>query len=149
MSVVVGIMECMDQPLPSGWEVATAPLPAGVRGLCDYTYRQIWIADGLHPWQRRATVLHEIIHAERGPALVWHEAREERQVNRETARRLIPIQALGEVMQGTQDPRTAAAWLEVPVSMIWARIQGLHPSERAYLKRALKNHPKTLAKEKH
>lgn len=74
--------------------------------------------------------MHESVHAWRGPVLTWMEGREERAVRHETARRLISLDDLIEVLQATSDARVAAGWLEVPEAVIWARLQGLTPSER-------------------
>ena len=122
---------------PEGWRVEVAPLPGRLRGLTQYRQRRTIIAPGLHPWQHRATLVHESIHAVDGPVPRFLQMREERRVHRETARRLIPLRDFIEVLQMTRDPRRAAAWLEVPVALVWARLQGLHPSERAAVRRAL------------
>lgn len=74
---------------------------------------------------------------ERGPVPPHQVAREERAVNRETARRLIPFRDLERALQETQDAYVAAELLEVPVSVVWARLQGLNPAERHSLRRLL------------
>lgn len=125
---------------PSGWKVDIGPLPSGLYGITHYRQRRSVIAAGLHPWLHKAVALHESIHATDGPVPGWLESREERRVHRETARRLIPLDGLIHAMQATADARVAAEWLEVPVPMIWARLQGLHPSERAGVRRALEHH---------
>lgn len=141
MSAAEGTMMRMtgDVVWPNGWRVEYRPLPGDLRGLTYYRQRCSIIDPGLHPWMHKCVVVHESIHAHDGPVPGWMEAREERRVNRETARRLIPLDALIEAMQTTTDARVAAAWLEVPVAMIWSRLKGAHPSERAAIRRALTN----------
>lgn len=137
MSAPAAIMSRMDIAWPEGWAVEHAQLPNGLRGLTIFAERRSVIAGDLHPWQHTATCVHESIHAADGPVPAWQEAREEQRVNRETARRLIPLPALLHTMRETNDARMAAAILEVPVALIYARLQGLHPSERASLRRSL------------
>lgn len=125
---------------PDGWQVEVAPLPRGTRGLTLYRERRSIIAPDLHPWQRRATETHEAIHAHDGPVPAWMEAREERRVNRATARRLIALPDLIHALQVTADAHVAAEMLEVPVPMVWSRLNGLHPAERAAVRRAVDHH---------
>jgi len=60
--------------------------------------------------------------------------REEIAVEREAARRLIDIRKLGEAMAWSSDPVTVAEELWVDELMLKARLEGLHPAERAYLR---------------
>ena len=124
---------------PRGWRVEVGVLPPGLYGLTDFPRRCSTVAPDLHPWQHRATLVHENIHAVDGPVPRWLEAREERRVHRETARRMIPLGELVHVLQTTTDARVAAAMLEVPVALVWARLQGLHPSERHAVRRAIES----------
>ncbi|WP_139650725.1 hypothetical protein [Tessaracoccus massiliensis] len=124
---------------PDGWRLDIEALPAGFYGLTDFQQRRSVVAAGLHPWLHRATLVHESIHAADGPVPRWLEGREERRVHRETARRMIPLGELVHVLQITTDARVAAAMLEVPVALVWARLQGLHPSERHAVRRAIEN----------
>ena len=71
--------------LPEGWEVELAPPGGCARGRCLYDECRILIAPGMHPWQERATYVHEVIHAHSGPVPAHLTAREEVRVNRETA----------------------------------------------------------------
>lgn len=123
--------------LPEGWEVEVSDPGGGARGRTLFDQSRILIAPGLHPWQERATYAHEAIHAHRGPVPPHQVAREERRVNRETARRLIPLADLVRALQETQDAHVAAELLEVPVAVVWARLQGLHPAERHTVRRRL------------
>ena len=109
----------------------------GARGRCLHLECRILIAPGLHPWQERATYTHEVVHARRGPVPKHLVAREEAVVDRLTARTLIPYRALAETLQETTDPHVAAERLEVPVAVVWARLQALHPAERHALRQLL------------
>lgn len=124
---------------PRGWRLDIEPLPAGFYGVTHFRQRRSIIAPDLHPWMHRAVMLHESIHAHDGPVPRFLEMREERRVHRETARRMIPLGELVHVLQTTTDARVAAAMLEVPVALVWARLQGLHPSERHAVRRAIEN----------
>lgn len=123
--------------LPEGWEVELADPGGGARGRTLFDQNRILVAPDLHPWQFRATLCHEGIHVERGPVPRHLTAREETAVNRETARRLIPFWALATALQETRDADVAAELLEVPVAVLLARLDGLHPSERHSLRRLL------------
>jgi hypothetical protein len=89
--------------------------------------------------QRRCTVLHECLHAERGPALEGVlEDREELAVRRETARLLIPgVRPLGEALAWALSTEEAAEELGVDVGVLRDRVRWLHPAERGYLRRRL------------
>lgn len=100
-----------------------------------FDQNRVLIASGLHPWEMRATVTHEGVHVERGPVPKHLTDREERTVERETARRLIGIRELARALQESDDADTIAAWLEVPVWLVWSRLNALHPSERHFIRR--------------
>ena len=118
--------------LPDGWEVEVADL-RGARGLTLHDECRILIAPGLHPWQQRTTITHECIHAHRGAVPAHMQAREERIVNRETARVLIPLRDLADALAESDDARVIADRLEVPVAMVWSRWRGLTDAERAHV----------------
>jgi hypothetical protein len=90
--------------------------------------------------QRRSTLAHELVHAERGDepsgSLVL-DARQELAVSKEAARRLIGIRALGEALAWSTCVAEAADELWVDEDTVRVRLQHLHPAERAYLKRRL------------
>lgn len=95
----------------------------------------------LHPAQtqrqRRCTLAHELVHAERGhdgpcSAVV------EQAVHAEAARRLIALDALGEALAFCgEDAYALAEELWVDLDTLHARLNHLHPSERGYLLRRL------------
>lgn len=120
------------------WIIEEADLPPGVRGTCDWNTKTIKIRPDLTWAQKRVTIAHELLHAERGPFPRWLEPREERQIDRQVARGLIGIAALGEAIAAhPDDPHMVADELDVTVAMVWARVKSLHPAERHYLRRRL------------
>lgn len=110
------------------------------RGLTCFEERLIQLRKGLRWRAERAVLGHEIVHAERGPFPRWMRSREEEIVSREAARRLIPVRALGEAMAWSLNLSELAEDLDVDRPTVEARLRGLHPSERAYLKRRLEHH---------
>jgi len=89
--------------------------------------------------ERRCTVLHECLHAERGPTLVGVLAeREELRVRRETARLLLPsIHEVGEALAWAASADETAAELLVDVDVLRDRLRWLLPAERRYLTQRL------------
>jgi len=88
----------------------------------------------------RFVLSHELVHAERGPFPRWMRPREEHLVSSISARRLIPIRALGEALAWSLDMHTVADELDVDLPTLRARLASLHPSERAYLIRRTEHH---------
>ena len=76
---------------------------------------------------------HELVHVERGPvpADPWLAAREERAVEAEAARRLIPLEALAGALAWSRRPVEVADELWVDVQTLAVRIGGLSVAERA------------------
>ncbi|WP_183094565.1 hypothetical protein [Nocardioides stalactiti] len=91
--------------------------------------------------ERRCTVLHECLHAERGPTLVGVLAeREELRVRRETARLLLPsVQDIGDVLVWAHTVDEAATELLVDAHVLSDRLAWLTAKERAYLRRRALN----------
>lgn len=86
--------------------------------------------------QRRSTLAHELVHAERRDepcGSVILDARQELFVSRLAARRLIPIKALGEALAWATCVHEAADELWVDEDTLRVRLAHLHPAERAYL----------------
>jgi len=111
----------------------TDDLPEHVLGDTDGV-RHIRMAKDQLQVERRCTLTHELIHIERGDQ--GCEARAEDAVRRETARRLIPIRALGDAVVFWGDDLAALAdELWVDEDTMQTRLDTLHPSERGYLKR--------------
>lgn len=112
----------------------------GVAGETDFEAGTISLRRGMTHDERRSTILHECIHVERGPVLDTLVDREERRVEREAARTLLPdIRAVGEALAWGRDLAEAAWELNVDTGTLHIRLTTLHPAERAYLKRRLED----------
>lgn len=118
---------------------------AGGRGCIDFATCTITMLKGMVRAERRSVLTHELVHDERGPVPRWMVPREECQVRRESARRLISIYDLADVLRWAYDVHEAAEVLDVDVATVQARLDHLHPSERALLKRALDDELQEMA----
>lgn len=128
----------LDPLIANGWRIDWAFVPG--RGRCIWDEQRIIIEPGL-PWRLERSVLsHEAVHAERGPYPRWLYRREEEEVSRESARRLIPIRALAEALAWSLHADVVAEELDVDVPTLMARIRGLHPAERAFILRRTEHH---------
>jgi len=112
-------------------------LPNGDLGHCLHAHRLIILSRRQTQAERRCTIAHELVHLERGPCAPSHVGREELVVEREAARRLISIEALAEAMAWSTDSAEVAEELWVDEPMLKARLDSLHPAERAYLRQRL------------
>lgn len=116
------------------WTLRIEPLPPGVYGDCHWATKTITLSPRLNQVERRCTILHEVIHAERGPFPAYQRAREEATVAEETARRLIPLHDLGEALAFSRDLAVVADILWVDVPTLHVRLTHTkHPSERNFL----------------
>lgn len=104
----------------------------------------VGVTDGLTIWmdprqpqrQRRCTLLHELVHIERGVACGSDDA-EERIVEGIAARHLIPLVALAEGIAWAHDEEELADDLWVDVEMVRARLAGLTEDEQAYIEQRI------------
>jgi len=112
--------------------VRTEPLPGRLLGeLC---YPVIALRAESSPAQRRCTLTHEIVHLERGvrDCGQWL-AREEWYVDREVARRLLPIALLAPAIRdagGVEDLVEIARQLDVDTQTLTMRLSLLTSTER-------------------
>jgi hypothetical protein len=114
--------------------VGVRSLPTGVNGAYQArgTKRAIVLAQSLGTAERTATLAHELVHDERGGGAAYRGqpdswapvvARDERQVDDEVARRLVPPAELGRLWRrtrsvgGTLEPGDVAAAFDVPVDV--------------------------------
>ena len=103
-------------------------------GLWDEATRTVWLDCGLTGVERRCTLVHELVHAERGdvpcedPVLA---VRQERIVDREAARRLVPVALLADGLRWTVRAEELAAVLEVDLATLRTRLRCLTDAERA------------------
>lgn len=117
------------------FELRWAHLPIGRLAETNFDTKTITLAHGLDQAERRSTIAHELEHIERGYAPC--SAREECAVDRDAARKLIGVRALGEALAWAVDEQEAADELWVDVQMLRARLRHLHPAERGYLRERL------------
>lgn len=106
-------------------------------GWTDFGAKVISLRRGMTWEQRRCTILHECLHAERGPVPRGLAAREELRVEKETARLLLPnIKAVADAyVWALGDDDGAATELGVDAGTLRVRMRWCHPAERAYLAR--------------
>jgi hypothetical protein len=117
-----------------GWTLAVTELDDGVMGLCDLERQTIWVDVNLSAREMRATVMHEIIHAIRGDQHGL-DPRAEHEVEIQTARRLIPPQALRSAASTATHPEDLADTLAVDIDVLRTRLRNLDPDETSLLRR--------------
>ena len=96
----------------------------------------ILLARDLLQVERRCTLMHELIHDERGIPH-GHDPAEESRVEQESAHRLIPLDGLVDAARWTEHLQEAADVLWVTEDLLRVRIEHLHPAERHAIARAL------------
>lgn len=92
--------------------------------------------------RRRCALAHAIAHLDlqHTPVGLEYEAWQEREADKLAARRLIPIHALADVLRWSRVTAEIASELDVDVDMLRARVDIVHPSEAAVLRRAVAHH---------
>lgn len=130
-------LEAMLRTMP--W-VGIRRAPLRERGRFYPEHAAVLIQHGLRGGAYTATLMHELIHAERGdepcvsPEL---EARQELAVAREAARRLITIERLVDALLWCQDDRELADVLDVDNETVRVRLAMLSAEEHAFIDRRL------------
>lgn len=107
------------------------------------TRRQIILLDKeMRYARRRCALAHAIAHLdlEHTPVGLEYEAWQEREADKLAARRLIPIHALADALRWSRVTAEIASELDVDVDMLCARVDIVHPSEAAVLRRAVAHH---------
>lgn len=112
-------------------------LPEEIVGEVDFDARTVTLAHGLTQAERRCTIAHETQHILRGPVGAGVVAREERLVDREAARLLIPLEALAEALLWSYDEYEVAEELWVDVATVRARLANLTSDEQRQLNERL------------
>lgn len=122
-----------------GWRLHWShDLPEDQMGEVDFNAQTVTLAHGLTQAERRCTIAHETQHIIRGPVLEHLQDREEIAADRLAARLLMPdVRVIGEAMAWAHNLSEAADELWVDEPMLRARLGGLHPSERGYLRSRL------------
>lgn len=124
--------------LATNWpEVRVVVEPMEGRLLGELRYPVIALRAGTSAAQRRCTLTHEIVHLERGTGDCgpWA-AREERLVQQEVARRLVPLGRLRLALReagGDANLPALARLLEVDMETARIRLAMLSPAERTWL----------------
>lgn len=119
-----------------GPHIRITRLPDEFLGCYDSSSNVVWLDDRLTPAERRCTLEHELVHAERGDTALPDRvanAKQEQLVHREASRRLIPIDQLGDALRWTIEARELAECLEVDLATLQTRLNALGAAERAYL----------------
>jgi Zn-dependent peptidase ImmA (M78 family) len=111
-------------------------LPGAYLGCVDHDKGLIYLDSRLNQAERRCTLAHEIGHLERGPVPPAPLAaiREELEVDRWAADKLIRAQDLIDVFRWTSNLSEAAEELWVDQHMLLARLRYLTAADRALLK---------------
>lgn len=111
-------------------------------------HRVALLRRGLTSAEWSCTVVHEGIHAERddGPCVTpWHEAKQERAVEDEAARRLITLDALIDALMWTNDDRELAEELDVDLPTMRTRLSRLTETETAEINARLDDAERWIA----
>lgn len=111
----------------------------GPRGVTNFPAQRITLRRGMTQAERRSTVMHEVLHAERGQVPRGLAAREELRVWKESARLLLPdLEAMADAIAWSQgDVDGAADELWVCPDTLRVRLKYLHPAERGWMKSRL------------
>lgn len=119
------------------WHVEFVTLPEGVAGETDHDRQVISIDRGLSQAERRGTLLHEAIHVVRDH--VDCDTYDDEDVEQLTARILIPLPRLLEVLVWARNSHEAAEELWVDHPLYLTRMNHLHPTERAAIEGVLRS----------
>lgn len=109
----------------------------GPMGWCRHSTQQVSIRTDLTQVERRCTLAHELVHLERGPAIVGYGHHEERLVHDQAARWLISIDALADALVWCFDDQEVADTLWVDLNTVQTRLVNLTTDESAYINRRL------------
>ena len=135
-----GVHPCRELAGLPGVRVQIEPLDSETWGYYDAESQVIRLDSQLTQVERRCTLQHEILHAQRGDepcATAWHEAKQERLVDRLAARRLVDLTALADELAWATDEFELADALWIDVATLRARLAGLTSTERQWLGRRL------------
>lgn len=120
-------------------QVVEMDLPGGIQGCVDHERRIIWIAKNLTPVQRRSVLAYEIGQLQQGPtsphpclAVAQRRAAEDW-----AARMLIPTEDFLTGFMVSFDLREIAAYLEVDLPTLRARIRGGSDEEQDAIMRTI------------
>lgn len=125
--------------LGPSWTLRWAHLPADTYGVTDHARKLITLQIGMSYAERRCTIAHEVEHALRGPVSAAETAREELEVDRAVAIRLLPsVQAICDALVWHRgDYEEASDDLSVDPLILEVRISALVGAERDYYNQRL------------
>ena len=133
--------------VPSPWRVLAGTdlllVRAAIPEAGRYYHREraIVLRDGLLLVEERTALWHELVHARRGDeecrSIAHFARRQEATCDREAARWAIPFPSLLAAARGARHVEEVADSLKILPPLLRLRLDGLHPSERAALRRAL------------
>lgn len=104
------------------------------RGRYYHALRTIVLRTGMLIVEQRASLWHEIAHADRGDTV---NCTNETKCQQEAARRGILLDDLADALLCLEYPADVADQLKTTVETLQTRLDHLHPSERGYLQRRL------------
>lgn len=119
-----------------GVRVFVVRLDCGRWGFYDAEQNALYIDSRLNQAERRSTIAHELLHLERGdePCVTdWHEAKQERLVDAQTARDLIALAPLADALAWAENEHEVADCLWVDVATVRTRIDRLTATEVRYI----------------
>jgi hypothetical protein len=116
--------------------IVVRALPGSLWGYWHQPSRTIVLDSGLCQYERRCTLAHEIVHAERGDHCGLTE-REEEDVHAEAARRLIALPDLAWAMAWTLDVRELADELWVDEPTMTTRLDRLDEYEHEQIRKTI------------
>lgn len=123
------------------WRLRWAELPADTYGFTDWRSRTITLATGMSFEERRCTITHEVEHVLRGPASSCRRLAEEAEVDRISARLLLPdLRDVADALvfhHGQHDLAAEELWVDP--WMLEVRLSTLRGLERGYLDRRLED----------
>lgn len=114
--------------------------PIAERGRYYHHLRAIVVRDDLLVVEERATLWHELVHADRGdePCGIYDD-RQDASCTKEAARRAIPLRALADALIWSDCAYEVADELKTTTELLLARVNHLHPAERGYLAQRLRS----------
>jgi hypothetical protein len=116
-------------------------MPLDTYGQTDWRTRTITLATGMTFEERRCTITHEVEHVLRGPASSCRRMAEELEVDRVSARLLMPsMQEVADALvfhRGDHDHAASDLWVDP--WMLEVRLSTLYGLERDYLGRRLED----------
>lgn len=109
----------------------------GPMGWCKHSTQTVSIRTNLTQSERRSTLAHELIHLDRGPAVRGFEEQEERAVDEQAARWLIPLDKLADALVWAFDDEEVADLLWVDLDTVQTRLVTLTADETTHINRVL------------